>query len=390
MLTGALSREGGGGVLEALRGLSLALLNHFDVDVRLFGMDDGLLEQEWAAWNGLPIKVVRRTWPRQFWYGPGLVAALLAADLDLLHTACSWLYPTVAALRWRRATGRCVIASLNGNLDPWAIANAGWKKKIAGLLFENQHLRGAACLHALNRSEAESFRAYGLTNPICIIPNGVELPGPAPGIAPPWAHTVPASDGVLLFLGRLHPKKNIAALIEAWHMNADSLPAAQHWWLVIAGWNQLGYEESLRDMVTQRTTPRVLFVGPQFGEDKASCLARATAFALPSLSEGLPMAVLEAMSWRLPVLMTSACNLPEAFDAGAAISVEASPSAIANGLVRLFAMSKCELVGMGELGRRMVEARFTWKAIAREMLQVYRAVRSDQPVGGRNDLSSMI
>ena len=51
-----------------------------------------------------------------------------------------------------------------------------WKKRIAALLYENQHLRGAACLRALSEAEAQSIRSYGLRNPICVIPNGVDLP----------------------------------------------------------------------------------------------------------------------------------------------------------------------------------------------------------------------
>ena len=61
------------------------------------------------------------------------------------------------------------------------------------------------------------------------------------------------------------------------------------------------------------------FPGPQFGTAKAAAYRRADAFVLPSLSEGLPMAILEAWAHEKPVLMTDACNLPEGFAARAAI-----------------------------------------------------------------------
>ena len=60
-------------------------------------------------------------------------------------------------------------------LDPWALGNAAWKKRLAGWWFEHARLEGAACLHALNEAEACAIRAYGLSNPICVVPNGVGM-----------------------------------------------------------------------------------------------------------------------------------------------------------------------------------------------------------------------
>ena len=92
--------------------------------------------------------------------------------------------------------------------------------------------------------------------------------------------------------------------------------------LVIAGWNQGSQEAMLRRLIaTLGAADTVCLAGPQFGDDKAASFARADAFVLPSLSEGLPVAVLEAWSYGLPVLMTEACNLPEGFAAGAALRI---------------------------------------------------------------------
>ena len=76
--------------------------------------------------------------------------------------------------------------SPRGMLDPWALRNSAWKKRLAGRLYENRNLRSAACVHALCESEYESIRAYGLTNPVAIIPNGIDLPADGPKPPPPW------------------------------------------------------------------------------------------------------------------------------------------------------------------------------------------------------------
>jgi poly(glycerol-phosphate) alpha-glucosyltransferase len=95
---------------------------------------------------------------------------------------------------------------------------------------------------------------------------------------------------------------------------------------------------------------------------------------LPSLSEGLPVAVLEAWSYGLPVLMTEACNLPESFAAGAALRIGADRAGIAAGLRRLFALSDAERGDMGARGRALVRERFTRRSIGEQMAAVYRWV----------------
>src|SRR5437868_1254923 len=125
--------------------------------------------------------------------------------------ARSWM--TVGSQRWHRQTGRPYVVHSHGMLEPWALRNAMWKKRVAALLYENQHLRGAACLRALSEAEAQSIRSYGLRNPICVIPNGVDLPD----LNESNPRTQSANQKTLLYLGRLHPKKNISNLIRAWN-----------------------------------------------------------------------------------------------------------------------------------------------------------------------------
>ena len=114
-------------------------------------------------------------------------------------------------------------------------------------------------------------------------------------------------------------------------------------------------------------------MGPYYDAEKDAAFRHADAFVLPSHSEGLPMAVLEAWSYRLPVLMTPQCNIPEGFEANAALRMEPEPASIAEGL-RQLAAHGCRRARWqwGQRGRALVERRFTWPRVAEQMHHVYR------------------
>jgi poly(glycerol-phosphate) alpha-glucosyltransferase len=230
-------------------------------------------------------------------------------------------------------------------------------------------LRGAACLRALSEAEAGSIRSYELRNPICVIPNGVDLPD----LRVSNVKTESTNRKTLLYLGRLHPKKNISNLIRAWKRTFNSQHVSgDRWVLAIAGWDQGGYEAQLRRLTTDLgLLTSVIFLGPQFGADKSECYRACDAFILPSLSEGLPMAVLEAWSYAKPVLMTPECNLPEGFEANAALRIGTTPEEIAAGLNALREMSDNDRSQMGNRGRALVATRFSWPRIGEQMRAVY-------------------
>ncbi len=372
LLTAGVSSSAGGVWLGVER-LGSALAGNA-VEVELFGLtgaSGGVDDRE----DGTPpLNLHHVIGSPAFGYAPSLVAALDARRLSILHVNGIWMYPSLASLRWsRRGRGRRpYIVSPHGMLDPWAVRNAAWKKRLVGWWFEDAHLAGAACMHALAGAEARAIRSYGLRNPICVIPSGVDLPDDEPRALPAWAAEA-GGRRVLLFLGRLHPKKGLLNLIRAWaEVQADRSAVAADWLLVIAGWGQGGHEAKLRRLIDELGAARTIrLVGPQFGDQKTASLAFADAFVLPSFSEGLPIAVLEAWSFGLPVLMTDACNLPEGFAAGAALRTEPDPLPMAEALRSLMAMSEADRHAIGARGRILVQERFAWPEIAKQTSSVY-------------------
>lgn len=376
MLTASLSRQAGG-LFGAVCGLAQGLRGG-DVRIRAVGLADAFTQMDAPAWDGIETTACPVRGPAAFGYSPALAGALYAAQPDLLHVHGLWMYPSAASLAWSRRTGRPMVVSPHGMLDPWAVQHSRCKKRLAGALYEHRHLRGAACVHALCEEEARGIRAYGLRNPIGVIPNGVRLPPEAGGVSPPWADAIPAGARVLLYLGRLHPKKNLEALLRGW-AQATRIAGFEDWYLVVAGWDQGGYEQRLELLARERAVPRVWFAGPQFGAAKDACFRHADTFVLPSLSEGLPMTVLEAWAYRLPVLKTPACNLPAGFQAGAALPIGTDVDSIAQGLHTLLALGADRRREMGERGRALVEREFTWPQVAGQMVAVYRWVLGEGP-----------
>jgi poly(glycerol-phosphate) alpha-glucosyltransferase len=369
LLTAHLTRAGGG-LFTSVRQFAKSLKAEPGVELEVFGPSwAGKTLPEWS-----PIKP-RTAWPvgpRFFSYAPGLARQLREADLDLVHLHGLWMHPSMASLGYTRRTGRPHMISPHGMLDPWALQHSGWKKRLAGRLFENENLRSAGCLHALNVKEEESIRDYGYAGPVCVIPNGVDLPAEdqaAP--AAPWWTTSGPEIKTLLYLGRLHPKKGLPNLLGAWSRVDPGI--RDRWRLVIAGWDERDHQLALRRMATAlHIEATVTFPGPVFGDDKAAAFYHCDGFILPSLSEGLPMVLLEAWAYGKPVLMTPQCNLPEGFEAGAAVRIEPDEESIAEGLSAFLAMEEADRERMGANGRALASQRFSWPVIAAEMAGVYR------------------
>jgi glycosyltransferase involved in cell wall biosynthesis len=374
-----------GGVFEAVHGLAPALDARAGMEVGVFGLEHPAPAQQMLRQRGVATEAFPVRGPASFGYAPDLGRALRRGASDLLHVHGLWMYPSIAAMGW---TGRAMpyVVTPHGMLDRWALANRRWKKRLAGLAFETRHLRGAACLHALCASELESIRDAGLRNPVCVIPNGVEIP-PAPTVATPplWRGRIPGRAAVLLFLGRIAPQKGIPDLLRGfarYRQEAAGAAMQPKWHLVIAGWGEDAYRTSLQQLATELGLDAVVhFVGPQFGEEKERSFAAADAFVLPSISEGLPIAVLEAWAAHLPVLMTPRCNLAIGFERGGALSIEPEPGSIAEGLRKLASLQPAQRRQIGEQGAKLVAESFSWPKAAESMEVVYRWMlgRGDRP-----------
>lgn len=373
----SISRDGGG-ISSAVCSLTRSLYD-MEVDVEVFAAADAHSREDLHLWSRTPVKLHSTLGPASFQFQPGLIGALRAGTPSVIHSHGIWQYTSIAAVT-ASSRRHSRVVSPHGMLDRWALRNSPWKKRIASALFEKLNLNGADCIHALCLEEVKAVRDFGIRAPVAMIPNGVDL-NISKGVHedPRWISSLPDGSKILLFLGRLHPKKGLMPLLEGMAQIKESL-VSDGWHLVIAGWDQGEHILELKAKADELgIIPHVHFVGPQFESDKFATLAAADAFILPSQSEGLPMAILEAWAFSLPVVMTPECNLNEAFSADAAIRVGGSPKEIADGLLTLVCMSDQERSAIGRNGYELAACKFSWASAGNAMKKLYSWILGDSP-----------
>jgi len=330
------------------------------LDSRLFATCSSTFKLESSATQQFP-----RSGPAKFFYAPGLAAAAQETVRDerlwIIHGHGFYVYPNYVFGRLARKFDLPLVYHVHGFFEPWILARSKLKKRLAHWLFEDANFRAVALWRALTVKEAEQIRnIVGSTASIVVAPNGVEL---APFEAIPRPNV--REKHVALFVGRLHPKKGLDLLFDAW----GRLGAVRKdWELIIAGPDEGGYEAVAKRMASE-LDGGVRFIGVVTGSAKYELLIQADLFILTSYSEGLPMAVIEAMAARVPVVVTNECNLPEVAEAEAGWLCRAERDDVRRALLEALSAGDIERRQRGEKGRKLVESTFTWKktvAILRE------------------------
>ncbi len=177
---------------------------------------------------------------------------------------------------------------------------------------------------------------------------------------------------VVLYLGRLHPKKGLDLLVEAWGGVVRRDPEAH---LVLAGPDSEGTASRLQQKIASgELASTVTFTGMLAGDMKWSALAAAECFVLPSYSEGLSMSVLEALGCGVPAIITHNCNMPEVASAGAGWEIAADANELGNALKEMLSRAPEENARMGQRGAALIEAKYCPDRVAGQMAELYEFV----------------
>lgn len=357
LLTPWASRDGGG-VFEAVA-LQAQLIRAMGATPVVIALADAHSAADRKRLGDAEVHLAPLHGPRFFGYSRALVPLLVSLSLDCLHLHGIWMYPSHAARRWQSATGKAYVISPHGMLDPWITARGRWKKALAQAAYERASWRAASAFHALTDKEASDIAARTGRRDSVVIAN------PAPPLVPsPTRRPAPH----FVYIGRIHPKKNLSALVEAWGSAQSQLPPDAR--LAIAGWGDEETVASLRAQL-QPFAANAHFLGPVFGAEKEALLASARFVVLPSHSEGLPMAMLEAWAQGVPTIMNGNCNLPIGFATGAAIDCGVGSPTIAQALALAANIEDAAWLAMSGAARALAAGPFSAETVAQAWAECY-------------------
>lgn len=305
-----------------------------------------------------------------------LLDLLKTSDIVHLHTMWSLLNAFVAMAC--RRMGKPYVVSPHGMLDSYSLGVKAWKKRLYLKLVERRAISGAAAI--VFTADEERDRAIGEVGHVPnsqVVGLGADAPDtPLDRLADQFraAHPDLADKRLLIFLGRLHPKKRADVAIRAMRGIVSNVPDAV---LLVAGSGEPAYINELESLVNALgLDDHVRFVGHLSGDAKWSALAASELFVLPSLQENFAIAVAEALQLGTPVLITRSINIwREIVGAGAGIALGEE------NLVGNLATQAADLLldrekrhAMADRARALAQRDYTWPASTQRICALYDRV----------------
>lgn len=282
----------------------------------------------------------------------------------VLHSHGLWTVLNHVALRAAVRAQLPTVLSVHGMLLPWARHHKKLRKDAAWMLYQRRDLLRADRIHVTSQEEGVIVARIAGDAAVTKIPFGVDLPA----VAPPSA----GEGGTLLFLGRLHPVKNLEALVRAF---AEVAPKG--WKLRIAGPDEGGHRATLEALVqTLGAEGYVSFAGPVYGVEKTRELAAAHALVLPSFTENFGAVVAEALAMGRPVIASRGTPWQTVEEARCGWWVAPDREGLGRAIADLAQKSPATLAEMGARGRGLVASAYSWDRVAIDMAKLYSGILS--------------
>lgn len=380
MLTGDLAATSGGPpqvMFETARALATAGVR---VTLMALAAQDGSSAPHDPCFARLPVAIERfaPSGPARLKKSRALREALRQriGEFDALHVHGVWEGCLSDAAAIFRRADKPVFVSAHGMLDPWSLRQSRWRKVVAMALTGTGTMLARANAVVFATFEESGQAGHPGSPRHAIVSNGIDLDALTAlvaGDAQPLLQRAPllASPGrTILYFSRIHPKKGLDLLVEAFIALAGRYPRAR---LLVVGIPQ---DERYAAALVARLDAaglgeRACFVTDLFGPRAKPALAMARIFVLPSHQEGFSIALLEALGAGLPVLITDQCHFPEVAveDLGRVVPDDAP--GVAAGLAELLALDDAQLDAMGRRGKALVARQFSLDRIAEQLIALY-------------------
>lgn len=323
----------------------------------------------------VPVHETDKPWDRKFQFAPHYKHDLLQLGrYDIYHTQGIWTHRCYATVDVARKWGCPYVISPRSMLYPKDIKRHSTFFKRLSLKFRlMDDLNRAACIHATCDEELRHCRELGITSPIAVIPNPTTID-----------FQVEESLGDcfrLGFLGRLDARKNVIGLIRAFAALGERNPNRAE--LVIIGdWDDADHKADLQNEVRALGLPNVRFTGFLTGEEKDRELSSLSMLAMPSEYENFGNVILEGLVRGIPCLATQGSPWEDLVTHRCGWWIPYRQDALDAAVLEAYRMNPSERRSMGLRGRTLVERKYAYPVVARQMLDLYEWIlgRRDRPV----------
>ena len=367
--------ERSGGPATAIVPMCRALMQQ-GIEVLLLsttaGLSGEIAQGEILDHKGVPAIFFQSQLGESFKYSRPLSSWLRSniQDFDLAHIHAVFNHSSVAAAHVCQKKGIPYVIRPLGTLDPWSMTQKSLRKRLFWQISGKHIMDNAAAVHYTSEAERLSTESSLGLNHGKVIPLGVE------GFNNTTAKV--SDDPYVLVLSRLHPKKGLDVLVDAFISLLDT-PRFAGWRLVLAGDGAVEYVSMLKSKARGK---RIEFTGWLEGDEKNAVLSGASLLALPSHQENFGLCVMEALAQSVPVLVSPNVNLAEEIAAaGAGWIAPVDKTALADSLAEALA-DRDELARRGRAGRELSQ-RYSWENSARALANLYRTVIQRSNGGAR-------
>ncbi len=311
---------------------------------------------------------------QRYAFSPALKEALEKnlSSFDIVHIHSIWLYPTLIASRLCRRFKIPYIISPCGALDPYGMQRRSWFKRCYGFLIERFTLMHAQRIHFTSPLEAARAERFGTVTPHSVVPRSIRpelIPATHSG---DFRKKYPeiGNRSILLFLGRMHPKKRPALLACA----LSQITSKEKLQLVFVGPNEGAVNSVQAVLKKNNLSGHATFIPSLSGVEKWACYRDSQLFLLPSRDENFGVSVLEAMAIGLPVLVSPEVGIAAWIARNQCGRVETAHSKIwAEAIVSLLE-NRTETEAMGKAGQQLVSTVFSTQTVAQSMRHLYEQV----------------
>lgn len=310
--------------------------------------------------NFHPYHIPKFPYNGQFAFSSQLYRNLKAEchDADIVQSNSLWQFSCLIHEYARRGTNAKSVIVPRGTLSPYALSLSPMKKKIILALGQKTALKKADMLIATCRKEYEDIRNFGLTQPVAILPNGLDLPDVNNS----------AKKKTVIFLGRIHKVKGVDLLIEAWKRIAE-MTEYNGWNLVIAGPTSSDYAKNMQELAYGINS--ISFAGEVKGDEKNRLLSESSIYILPTHTENFGISVGEALACGTPVITTTGAPWSGLVDNECGLWIELSVDNLTQALENMMSRPMDELARMGQNGREWMKRDFSWDEIASKTIKSY-------------------